>query len=180
MSIERRLVDALKNSNLQKLEEIFKEIYDANYKLVYFCVTHYVQIKEDIEEIVNDVFINFYNHLNNIKIEGNIKYYLTRSAKNACINYLKKNKNKEILLDTRELSNVSYVQYEYQDNMFINKIKKILSEEEFDIIFDHVVIGFTLKEIAKKINISPNTIKSKYHRALKKVKKAFEGEVLYE
>lgn len=176
MSIERKLVDALKSPNSKKLESIFKEIYDANYKLVYFCVTHYVFIKEDIEEIVNDVFINFYNHLNNIKIEGSIKYYLTRSAKNACLNYLKKNVKKEILLEPQEISNRAYVKYEYQDNMFINKIKDILTIEEFNIIFDHIVIGFSLKEIALNLKISPNTIKSKYRRSLKKIQDAFGGD----
>ena len=68
MSIERRLVDALKSKNSMKIERVFLEIYNANYRLVYFCITHFVHVKEDIEEIVNDVFINFYNHIDNINI----------------------------------------------------------------------------------------------------------------
>lgn len=176
MSIERRLVDALKSSNSKKLEEVFKEIYNANYRLVYFWVANYINNKEDIEEIVNDVFINFYNHLNNINVGGSIKYYLTTSAKNACINYMKKNKNKEILLESQDLSNRVYIEYEYNDNTFINKLKKVLDKEEFHIIYEHIVLGFKLYEIAKELNISPNTIKSKYRRSLKKIKEEFGGE----
>lgn len=176
MSIERRLVDALKSKNSMKIERVFLEIYNANYRLVYFCVTHFVHVKEDIEEIVNDVFINFYNHIYNINIEGSIKYYLTRSARNACINYLKKKENQNITIDSTYLENITYVQYEYNDNLFIDKIKKILNKEEFNILFEHVVIGYSLKEIALKLNISLNTIKSKYRRSLKKIKDAFGGE----
>lgn len=176
MSVERRLVDALKSSNSKKLESIFMEIYETNYKLVYFCVANFIDNKEDIEEIVNDVFINFYNHLNNIKIEGNIKYYLTKSAKNSCINYLKKNKNKNILLDPQNLSNLIYTEYKYIDNQFINKLKKILTKEEYFIIFNHIVLGYKLKEIALNLNAPFNTIKSKYRRTLTKIKNEFGGE----
>lgn len=175
MSVEVRLVDALKSNDSKKLEVIFKEIYDANYKLVYFCATHYLKIKEDIEEIVNDVFINFYNHLDNIKIEGNIKYYLTKSTKNACINYLKKKERKEVSIDEKILEKKTFIQYEYKDNSFINKIEKMLNEEEFNIVFEHVVLGVSLKEIALNLKVSPNTIKSKYRRALKKLNKQFGG-----
>lgn len=176
MSVEIRLVDALKSNDSKKIEKIFKEIYDANYKLVYFCVAHYVKIKEDIEEIVNDVFINFYNHLNNIKIEGNIKYYLTRSAKNACLNYLKKNERKEVSIEQKFLEQKSAIQYQYVDNSFIEKIKKIITDEEFEILFNHVILGVSLKEIATFKNTSSNTIKSKYRRTLKKLQKQLGGK----
>ena len=176
MSIERRLVDTLKSRSSIKIERVFEEIYNTNYKLVYFCVTHFIHNKEDIEEIVNDVFINFYNHIDNIKIEGNIKYYLTRSAKNACINFLKKRENNNIPIDDKYLENITYVEYVYQDNMFIDRIKKILNKEEFMILFNHVIIGYSLKEIAEEYNTPINTIKSKYRRSLKKIKDTLGGD----
>ena len=116
MSIENRLVNALERVDQSKIESIFKEIYDSNYKLVYFCVANFVKNKLDIEEIVNDVFINFYNHVNNINIEGSIKYYLTRSAKNSCLNFLKKKERKELSIESKYIENSTYVELKYNDN----------------------------------------------------------------
>ena len=89
MSLEARLVDALQSNNRQKLESIFKKIYDSYFKLVYFCISTYINNKEDIEDILADTFLSFYNHLDNIDANKSIKYYLTTIAKNKSINFLK-------------------------------------------------------------------------------------------
>jgi RNA polymerase sigma-70 factor (ECF subfamily) len=176
MSIEKRLINALDRLDQSKIEDLFKEIYDSNYKLVYFCVANFIKNKLDIEEIVDDVFINFYNHVNNINIDGSIKYYLTRSAKNACINFLKKNERKEINIDTKYLENITYVELKYNDNNLFCEIKNILDEDEYNIIFNYIVMGYSLVEIASLMNVSKNTIKSKYRRALIKLKKELGGK----
>ena len=175
MNIERRLVDALERNDLIKIDKVFNDIYNSNYKLVYFCVANFIKNKEDILELVDDVFINFYNHIHNINVEGSIKYYLTRSAKNLSINFIKKN-NKEISIEDKYLENLSYVKMEYIDNSLFNDIKKILTEEDYNIIFNHIVMGYSLIEIAKEMDESKNTIKSKYRRALLKLKKELGGK----
>ena len=176
MSVERRLVNALERLDQSKVESIFKEVYDSNYKLVYFCVANFIKNKLDIEEIVDDVFINFFNHINNINIEGSIKYYLTRSAKNACINFIKKKERKEVSVDTRYLENMTYIELKYNDNSIFNEIKKVLDEEDYTIIFNYFVMGYSLVEIASLMNVSKNTIKSKYRRSLIKLKKELGGK----
>ena len=160
MSIENRLINALERLDQSKIESIFKEIYDSNYKLVYVCVANFIKNKLDIEEIVNDVFINFYNHVNNINIEGSIKYYLTRSAKNACINFLKKKERKEVSIDTRFIENSTYIELKYNDNTLFDEIKTVLDEEEYNIVFNYIVMGYSLVEIASLLNVSKNTILS--------------------
>ena len=91
MSYEVELISALKSNDINKVQESFKNIYEAYYKLVYFCVGNFLKNKEDIEDVTQEVFINFFNNLENINVSGSIKYYLTRSARNLSINYLKKN-----------------------------------------------------------------------------------------
>ena len=45
MNIERKLVDALERNDLNKIENIFNDIYNSNYKLVYFCVANLIKNK---------------------------------------------------------------------------------------------------------------------------------------
>lgn len=171
MSLEKRLVDALNSKNKIIIEETFKLIYDSYFKLVYFCVGNYVDNKDDVEEIVNDVFLNFFNHLNNINTNGSIKYYLTSSAKNSALNFLKKQKR---VVVTENIENVG-VEYQYHDNDLIDKVKENLTFEESSLVIDHVIVGKSLREIAKENNTNANTLKSKYRRAILKLQKVLGG-----
>lgn len=170
MSLERRLVEALKSNNQKKIESIFKQIYDSYFKLVYFCVASIISLHEDIEDIVSDVFLSFYNHLDSIDINGSIKYYLTTSAKNKALNFAKK--KKEVLLNENILNDKSY---ENKPNLLLMTIKENLSKQETDIIIKHVLYDYTLNEIAIELNENLNTIKSKYRRSINKLKEILGG-----
>ena len=72
VSLEKKLRAAIKSNNINKIEIIFEDIYYEYGKLVGFIISKYVSKKEDIEELVDDVFINFFKVLYKTKIE-NIK-----------------------------------------------------------------------------------------------------------
>ena len=50
-------------------------------------------------------------------------------------------------------------------------MKKVLSEEEINIIILHLIYDYTFKELADKYHKPISTISSVYNRALKKFKK---------
>ena len=50
------------------------------------------------------------------------------------------------------------------------EINEVLDNEEYDIIMEHVVYGRSLKEISKMMKCNSNTLKSKYLRAINKLK----------
>ena len=170
MNLERQLVNALKSKDRSLLETVFKEIYDRYFKLVYFCVSTYVKKHEDIEDVVSDVFLNFFNHLENFKASGSIKYYLTVSAKNSAINFIKK--YKEHSMDEQTTNNISY---ESNINKLLLDINNILDEQEKHIVLDHILCDIPLKQIASYLNENPNTIKSKYRRTIEKLKEILKG-----
>lgn len=172
MKLEQVLVDALKSKNRNTIEETFKLIYDSYFKLVYFCIAGYVTNKEDIEELSNDVFLKFFNHLDNIRIDGSIKYYLTTSAKNTAINFVKKQK---LLLTSENLHLIPSEEPKSYDSDLIDKIKESLTKEESELVIEHVVIGKSLREIARETKESSNTVKSRYRRSIMKLRKVLGG-----
>ena len=171
MSYEFELINALKSKDQNKIRLVFKDIYEEYYKLVYFCVANFVSNKEDAEDITSEVFINFFNHLDNIKLEGNIKYYLTRSARNLSINFLKKNSKQ---IEIKEIEKTLGYEIHYTD--LISIVKENLSDLERECVISHILEGYSLKEIAKEKRININTIKSVYRRALFKLKSLLKGE----
>ena len=173
MNEERKLHQVLKTGDKQIINSYFEEIYNKYKGLVCFVIAKYIKNYDDIVDIAQDVFLSFFNNAD--KVNSSIKYYLTRSARNISINYIKKN-DKEINVEDKYLENLSYVKMEYNDNSLFNDIKNILNEEEYNLIFNHIVMGYSLVELAKEMNLSKNTIKSKYRRALLKLKKELGGK----
>ena len=171
MNLERKLVSALNSKDKTKIESVFRQIYDSYFKLVYFCISNYISVKEDIEDIVADVFVSFFNHLDSINIDGSIKYYLTTTAKNKAINFVKK--KKEVILEDNVLNSMKY---ESKPNLLLLSLNEKLTKEERYIIVSHVLYDYTLNEIATELNENLNTIKSKYRRTIQKLKLILGGK----
>ena len=171
MSYEVAVINALKSKDKNKIEQTFKDIYEAYYKLVYFCVGNFLKNKEDIEDVTSEVFINFFNHLDNINIGGSIKYYLTKSAKNLSLNFLKKNSKTSEVVDVE-----NYAKYEMPSNDLLYFVNLNLDELEKEIVVSHVLGGDSLRLIAKEKGMNINTIKSKYRREIFKLKYLLKGE----
>lgn len=164
MSYEKKLISAIRKQDMFAIEKIFEKIYYEYGKLVGFVISKYVSNTADIEELINDVFLNFSKVLYSIKLD-NIKYYLVTQAKNAAINFVKKNgKCKfEYIDDCLETRN---------DSMFYELVcdmKNCLTDYEINIIVLHSVYCYTFVDLSKKYNKPISTISSIYHRAIRKM-----------
>lgn len=178
MDLNKLVVKDLKSNDESTIRYTFNCVYNKYYKLVCFCISQYVKSKEDIEEIANDSFLNFFNSIKKLDENKNIKYYLLVIAKNNAISFLRKN-SKYVTLTDEALKFIPYEQT-YESNEIIEKLKNILSKDELYIVVEHLIIGSTFKEIASDNNISINTIMSKYQRAIKKAYKYLKEENVYE
>lgn len=176
MTLEKKLSYALKTKKSEELDETFKQIFNSYYKLVYFVSYQYVLNDADSEDICQEVFINFFNTIlkNDICYQiKNIKQYLCTMAKNKSLDFLKINKSN---LPLQEEIASYYDQYELFDDNFLNIWNKCLTSDEQHILIDHILIGESLKDIAIKKNVPYNTIKSVYHRSIKKLKERIKNE----
>lgn len=170
MSLEYMLKRALKSNELSQIHLAFEKIYLTYGKLIYLKIMQYIDNKNDAEELAQDVFVRFYNHLQNKSID-NIKYYLLTSAKNIAIDFLKR-KRVEIIYDENILNEELYEckpSIEYKELM--DKMRIHLNDFEIDLILKHNLDNITFKELSSIYNKPLNTILSIYHRALKKIRK---------
>ena len=165
LRVEDELKYALKTKNEKIINQAFESIYYEYCNLVGFVISKYVDSKLDVEELVDDVFVSLFNNLNRIKIK-NIKAYLTTSAKNKAIDYLRKNNNSYILEND--------IIYKHSDDnlysIIIKDMKDKLSDLEINIIIEHVIYDKTFKVIAKELNKPTSTISTIYYQAIKKYK----------
>ena len=144
--------------------------------MIYVCINRYVPVREDAEELTQDVFLKVYKSLDRLDENRNIKYYLTITARNTAIDFLKKKKI-QCDVDDEVINQLpdQEVRSNYEDIVAI--LKQYLSNEEIDIIMDKLVCDYTFKEIAKIRKMPIGTVMSKYSRAIKKFKRNYKGEM---
>lgn len=179
MSDEKRLKRALKTHNPLAINTIFEEIYNKYKGLVCFVIAKYIINEEDVYDLAQDVFLDFFNNANNV--DSSIKYYLTTMAKNKSLNYLKKAskvsiiEEKEINLLEEETTKDNYL---FEHVLMI--LRKNLTKLEYKLIILHFFDNQTFEEISKNLNINVSTIKTIYYKSIKKSRKFLKEEAIYD
>lgn len=170
MNSEKLAIKVIKGDNELDIEEAFQYLYNKYSKLVYFCIESMVRDKRDAEELTNDVFIKIFNNREKLCEEKNVKYYIIRVARNHTIDFLKKKKI-DVVLNEEYVFNyeINYI----NDNISntINFIKNHLNDIDSQIVIEHLAFEYNFKEIASHLNLSVNTVKTKYFRSIKKLHK---------
>ena len=152
---------------IESMEGIFRAYYP---RLCYYAYT-LVNDKEVSEDMVQDVFMRLQGKLDNFLAEKALKSFLYLSVKNACLNQLKHRAVEEKHADTFDLP-IS------EDPVALNNLIKAEVAGEVHLALMHLPKGcrnvITLsffeglknEEIAQKLNISINTVKTQKKRAL--------------
>ena len=89
--VKEDIISRINNGDAKAFEQLYTTFY------VYLCavVTKYVYNPEAAREIVNDVFMNVWNH--HSALIHPVNAYLIRSVRNYCLNYLEINASKKSL-----------------------------------------------------------------------------------
>ena len=144
--------------------------------------------KLNYDDAYFDMRISFIELILNIKVEmfpqNEDKYvlgYISKSVYQIFLKYLRKKqiKNYEITeseIEEFDIENMgkelSYK--ESYDNLLMEDLKKILSEKEYEVIFEWLFQEKKIQQIADERNISRQAVFAKKRCALKKIKKYFE------
>lgn len=165
MNFENELRIARRSNDSSKLKSVYEAIYNEYVRLLYFSVSRYCEDKEDIKDIVSDVFVKFFENPDGVK--DSVKQYLLVMAKNEAINRMKR--EGKINIDEIEPT----ISDEYSTySIIVKDMLSVLKQEEVDIIILHVVDGLSFKEIARKKNLKEGTVRQTYNRALDKYRGA--------
>lgn len=177
MTDEKRLKRLLKNGSSADIEEYYEYLYYKYQPLLIFIASKYLSDFEDIEDVVQETFIDFYKHLDND--HTNIKAILSITCKHKAIDLLRKQKHIVIVSD-EELDMMISNDNESHDTIvshdtykeIIKDLSTVLTSVELDIILRHLLYSESFKDIAKNNNTKESSIKSIYYRSIEKYKKA--------
>ncbi len=138
----------------------------------------FVKLKEEAEDIVQNTFIYFWTHRDQIEYTGSVYAYLLRAVKNACIDYklheeVKSRYEREILAGGQEADMDEGENFE-ELYARLQEVMNALPAKCREIFILGCVDGMSYKEIAEQLGISVNTVKTQMKVAYKKIKSEFE------
>ncbi|WP_240915433.1 RNA polymerase sigma-70 factor [Polaribacter sp. 20A6] len=165
----------LNKENRERLNQ-YNALYNVLYTSLCLFSDKYVNNIEKAKDIVQDVFINFWNHKVFLDDEVAVKSYLYVSVKNKSIDYLRSNEYKLIkrleTIDFFELESDSYFDKEFfieEVSSTIEKGLKTLPTKCREVV-NLSMNGYKNKQISEELDISMNTVKTQKKIAYKKLR----------
>ncbi|MDR7870127.1 MAG: RNA polymerase sigma factor [Tissierellaceae bacterium] len=149
--------------NKNEFEELFNNYKADIYRLAYTFVNN----QNDALDIVQETAYQAYISKDKIKDKSRFKSWILTIAVNKSKDFLKK--NKPILVDDLTLLDMNQIDDKENLSMFIDDLKS-LSIDEKNIIVLKVYFEYTFEMISEELKTSISTVKSRYYRALEKLK----------
>jgi RNA polymerase sigma-70 factor, ECF subfamily len=176
------LTKQIKADNHSAFEILFK----LNYEPLVNYAKAFVTDHETAYEIVQETFIKFWENRKSLDENYSVKSFLFRCVHNNCINFIKKAKTikqqsedyqNDQLLYSEILDTTQYNSF-FEDFNDVHLEKKIASAIELlpqqckEIFMLCRFDNKSYKDIAAKLDISVNTVKTQLKRALEKLRNA--------
>lgn len=168
MADEKKLLLRLKHKEKDSINEAIK-LYTPYLSTVLYNIAVGRLSKEDIEEIVSDVFVMLWNNAKNIDLEkGTMRSYMAATARNLALKRLN-NRKDYVCLDDIELSESDFADKSVKDDFLWNAVMS-LGEPDNEIFVRYYKFGEKLKAIAKATGLNISTVKTKMSRGKQKLK----------
>lgn len=146
----------------------FKKIYNEYGRRLYSFVLWLTHNRAASDDILQNVFINVWKCQAVPSTDSELQRWLFTVARNVCLDHFRK--------VTRFSRFRTFYQEEYYesqpdpDSNFTWKELDALPEKERSILYLHIKIGYTYKEIGDMLEISENLVRVRAFRALKKLR----------
>ncbi len=173
-------------------DEAALELLFARYlKPIYYLAYRYTGACDEAEDLAQETFVRVWRHRKKFKKYGNFRAWIFTIAKNAALDWCKKKKTMpfsalsasldadpdwnyfaEFITDQEPRPEDVYQQHELTTDL--NQAAAQLPPEQQQVLEAHHGRELSFKEIARELKLSLNTVKSRYWRALRRLKELLE------
>lgn len=158
-------------------EEEFERLYFENYSYLCQHIYRFVRDEEITKDVVQDVFLKYWQKINELSIRESPKAYLQRACINQALNYLKEKERREereqsyaveTSADNPDRPDVVYLANETSINidLAINQLPPACQKTFLLSRYEQK----SYKEIARLLDISVNTVEKHIGKALRVLK----------
>lgn len=152
-----------------------QELFEAFYGRTYAVAFNILRSREKAEDIVQDTFIKAFNSIDQLRDEVKFGAWLAVIASNLARNFLKREK-KVMFTDDDDLlhsgSEGSDTERSAMHRLEVEQVRqavKKLPPEQYQVIVLLYYHDLKIEEIARMLSLKPGTVKSRLHRARRKL-----------
>ncbi|MGE8534914.1 MULTISPECIES: RNA polymerase sigma factor [unclassified Chryseobacterium] len=151
----------------------FKEIYSGYKHRVYFFVAKYLSEEEDIEEIVQDIFMHVWKYLSKTNSPSEIEALIFKSAKQEISNFYRKRKMIFVPLENfpeNHDEESAEIEKQLQQEDQLKKIENLLEqvpERSREFFIQNKIQNLSLFTIAQENDISKTAVEKHVNKVLK-------------
>ena len=179
----RDLTAALDSGDADAVNTAFEAVYHACAGSVAFVCARFLDNDADVQSVTNDVFVSFFQRAPYIEELDSLRAYLCQAARRAALDFLRSKNRRERRLtdltapdeDTDPLTLVPDPDEEIPSHARYKAMTADLcatvGKENTEIILSHAVCGESFPAIAARLGKKENTVKTAYHRAIKRFRK---------
>ena len=152
-------------------KDAFAKLYNFTKSAVYGYILSILNNPHDAQEIMQDTYFTIYSKAADFKPEGSAMAWILTIAKNHSLMRLRKHKAEVVCDQPPEVYDPKDAYSQVNDKIVLKAVLNVLTESEQQVVMLHAVAGLKHHEIARLCNMSLTAELSKYHRALKKLRK---------
>lgn len=151
----------------------FDEIVDAYTERLYFVIRNIVQVHEDADDVLQEVFVKVWKNLNTFSGKSTLYTWLYRIATNESLNHLRKSKHKLVdqeqtkVIHDRLIADPYFVGNEAQ--LTLQQAISVLPEKQRTVFIMRYFDEMKYEEISEMLEVTSATLRTNYHLAVKKI-----------
>lgn len=161
-------------------ESAFTEVYNRYWKLLYTTALRIVRDEYSAQDVVQDVFISFWNRRNEIEIQS-LKAYLQQAVRFGVLKTIRAQKTDNAFYERLAAVTIDIL----ADDPLVFKEQQDLIKKLLNGLPDDCVEAFhlsreenlTYKQIAVKLNISEKTVEKRISKSLKYLRGSLNYEM---
>jgi len=162
----------------------FNEVYDKLYRKLFLFAKSLIADSEEARDIVAESFIKLWAQQKQFSNMAHLQVYFYTVIKNACIDYLRKDKVKtkiESELIRAGVVQENVIELKFQEAELVNLLYERINQlpDRMQQVFKLTYLdGYSRSEIAQMLNLSENTVRNTNAAAMKALRLTLGTEQL--
>ena len=170
MTDEAELLQRLRNREKNSIDEAI-QIYTPYLSTVLYHMAGNSLPKEDIEEIVADVFVILWKNAERIDLQkGTLRSYLAAVARNYALKRINRKTDHTVLEDIELSDGKDFIEENFR-NDYVWEAVMSLGEPDSEIFVRRYKFDEKIKDISKAIGLNISTVKTRLSRGKRKLRK---------
>lgn len=153
-------------------------LYESVAPNIYGFALSITKNTHDAEDVLQETILMVYRKAKEYQSKGKPMAWIFTIARNFSLMKLREHDKTIFLEDTQIFDSAGFSNIESaEQRMTLQAVLQSMNSQEQQIVMLHAVEGMKNREIAAILQLPLNTVLSKYHRAIKKLRKYLEGEI---